>query len=79
LQGYWAYLAGVQIVAEMPRGRNFLCADDEAAAGIYRQLARLGARAAVTRAVPNRWCPSAWHQVEGTRYSVRLLEGDSRR
>jgi hypothetical protein len=79
LQGYWAYLAGVQIVAEMPKGRNFLCADDEAAAGIYRQLARLGARAAVTRAVPNRWCPSAWHQVEGTRYSVRLLEGDSRR
>jgi hypothetical protein len=79
LQGFWAYLAGVQIVAEMPTGQNFLCADDEAAADIYRQLTRLGVRAAVTRAVPNRWCPSAWHRVEGTRYSVRLLEADSGR
>jgi hypothetical protein len=74
LQGYWAYLAGVQIVAEMPAGRDFLCADESAAASIYRELTRLGARAAVTRAVPNRWCPSVWHRVEGTDYSVRLLQ-----
>jgi hypothetical protein len=79
LEGYWAYLAGVHIVADMPKGRDFLCADDAAAASVYRQFTRLGARAAVTRAVPNRWCPSAWHQVEGTSYSVRLLNGDSRR
>jgi hypothetical protein len=74
LQGYWAYLAGVQIVAEMPKGRDFLCADERTAAGIYRQFARLGARAAVTRAVPNRWCASAWREIDGTGYSVRLLK-----
>jgi hypothetical protein len=79
LHGYWAYLAGVHIVADMPQGRDFLCAHDAAAASVYREFTRLGARAAVTKAVPNRWCPSEWRQVEGTSYSVRLLDGASRR
>jgi hypothetical protein len=74
LHGYWAYLAGVQIMADMPKGQDFLCADEATAASIYRQLTRLGARAAVTRAVPSRWCASAWREIEGTGYSVRLLE-----
>jgi hypothetical protein len=73
-EGYWAYLAGVQIVAEIPNGRDFLCADESTAASVYRKLAKLGARAAVTRAVPSGLCGSAWREIEETEYSVRLLE-----
>jgi hypothetical protein len=72
---FWAYLAGVQIVAEVPEGRDFLCAPRPTAERWYRTFARLGARAVVSGAMP-RWCAADWLHVEGTDYYVRPLEAD---
>jgi hypothetical protein len=73
-EAFWAYLAQVQIAAEIPDGRDFLCADDPTAARVYSSLARLGVRAVVTMAMPSRWCAQGWSQVEGTEYYVKLLD-----
>ena len=73
-EAFWAYLAQVQIVAEIPDGRDFLCADKRTAERVYADLAQVGARAAVTMAMPSRWCSAGWRKVEGTAYYVRLLD-----
>jgi 4-amino-4-deoxy-L-arabinose transferase-like glycosyltransferase len=70
---FWAYLARVQIVAEIPNGQEFLCADEAIAKRVYSQLAQVGARAVVTMAMPSRWCSAGWQNVQGTKYYVRLL------
>jgi hypothetical protein len=77
-EAFWAHLAGVQIVADMPEGRDFLCAPGSTTERLYTEFVRLGARAVVTEAMPSRWCASRWRNVEGTDYHVRLLEGDLR-
>jgi hypothetical protein len=73
-QGFWAFLAQVQIIAEIPDGRDFLCADQPTVQRAYAELARVGARAAVTMAMPSRWCSVGWQQVAGTNYYTRLLD-----
>jgi uncharacterized membrane protein (DUF441 family) len=75
---FWAHLAGVQIVAEMPDGRDFLCAPGPTTEGLYAEFERLGARAVVTEAMPSRSCAAGWRNVEGTDYYVRPLGGDER-
>jgi hypothetical protein len=77
-EAFWAHLAVVQIVADMPDGRDFLCAPESTTEPLYTEFARLGARVAVTKAMPSRWCASGWRNVEGTDYYVRLLERDER-
>jgi hypothetical protein len=72
---FWARLAGVQIVADMPAGSDFVCAPQSETRTIYAEFARLGARALVTAVMPSRWCASGWQRVEGTDYHVRSLEG----
>ena len=73
-EAFWAYLAGVQIVAEVPDGRDFLCAPRWATGRLYAEFTRLGARAAVAGTMPSRWCAAGWQHVPGTDYYVRLLE-----
>jgi hypothetical protein len=73
-EAFWAYMAQVQVVAEIPTGGDFLCADEPTTERIYASLAQLGARAAVTLAMPSRWCAAGWQKVEGTDYYVRLLD-----
>jgi hypothetical protein len=77
-EGFWAYLAQVQIIAEIPEGRDFLCVDERRAKRAYAELARVGARVAVTMAMPSRWCAVGWQKVAGTNYYMRLLDGTYR-
>jgi hypothetical protein len=72
-EGYWAYLDNLQIVAEMPEGGDFLCADPRATAPAYAAFASLGAVAAVTRAMPGPSCARGWHQIADTNFYVRRL------
>jgi hypothetical protein len=73
-EGFWARLAGVQIVADMPTGSDFLCAPESETRRLYADFARLGARALVTAVMPSRWCASGWYRVAGTDYYIRPLE-----
>jgi hypothetical protein len=70
---YWARLAGVQLVASMPDGASFLCADSAAAAVVFDELKKLDARAVVTHAIPLPACRGGWQQVEGTAYYFRQI------
>jgi hypothetical protein len=70
---FWAYLAQVQIIAEIPDGPRFLCADPPTLERAYAHLARLGARVVVTAAMPSPWCSRGWDHVPGTEYYVRRL------
>jgi hypothetical protein len=74
---YWARLAGLQLVASMPDGRAFLCADSAVTEGVFAELHQLGARAVVTHAIPLDACRAGWHQVEGTQYYIHRLGGRS--
>lgn len=70
---YWAHLAGVQIVAELPDGHALLCADSNTAARVFTALASVGARALVTRAIPVPACIAGWQRIAGTDEYVRLV------
>jgi hypothetical protein len=73
-EAFWAYLAQLQIVAEIPNGRDFLCTGEPETTRAYELLAQAGARAAVTMAMPSRWCAAGWHRVPETGYYVRVLQ-----
>jgi hypothetical protein len=75
---FWAYLAGVHIVAEVPEGKDFLCAPRWATERLYTEFAHLGARAVVASTMPSRWCASGWRKIQDTDYYVRLLDGKRR-
>lgn len=74
---YWARLAGVQLVASMPDGGSFLCADSAVAAEGFTELKKLDARAVVTHAIPLAACRVGWQRVEGTEYYFRRIEGQT--
>jgi hypothetical protein len=77
-EAYWAFLAGVQIVADMPAGQDFLCAPpDPASNDVYRAMARLGAKAVVARAIPGQGCARGWDRVPATDFYIRRLQPDS--
>lgn len=76
-EAFWAYMAQLQIVAEIPAGGDFLCSDELTRKRVYAELARVGARAVVTLAMPTRLCAEGWEKVEGTDYYVRLLDQTS--
>jgi hypothetical protein len=77
-EAYWAFLARVQIVAEMPAGQEFLCAPPGPASDdVYRAMARLGAKAVVARAIPGQGCARGWDRVPATDFYIRRLRPDS--
>ncbi len=70
---YWAYLAGVQIVAELPDLASVDCHDGAALSRVLAAFASVGARATVTESRPLGACREGWRRVEGTGYYLRLM------
>ena len=77
-EAYWAYLADVRIVAEIPEQRHLLCRDEAFTEAVMAQIAALGARAIVTRAIPVAACTAGWQAIPGTDFYVRLLSPHSK-
>jgi hypothetical protein len=77
-QYYWARLAGVQVVALVPKGaaEEFETATAEDRATVYAACAKAGARALVAHTLPE--AEPGWQRVDGTGYSVRLLAREER-
>src|SRR5688572_4214282 len=67
---YWARLARVQIVAEIPSDNidRFWSADEATRSEVFDVLAGTGAKAVVTRAVAPRGLMSGWHPIDGQSY-----------
>jgi hypothetical protein len=63
---YWARLARVQIVAEIPNESmdQFWSADAKAKSEVLDAIARTGAKAVVTRAAGTRGPMSGWHSLD---------------
>ena len=75
LDAYWAHLAQVRIVAEVPDpGReNFLQANAEQRSDIMHQLANFGVTAVLTKFPDVARSSESWQPIAGTRYFVCLL------
>jgi hypothetical protein len=85
--GYWARLARVRIVAEIPLNiwdssvkkpdisdvDIFWAASAEEKAAVMRKLAETGAKVAIARDVPPGQASSGWQRIVGTAYSVYHL------
>lgn len=65
--GYWAHLAGVTIVAEVPQGDagTFWIADPATKAHVLQLFAKFGAKAVVSNRVPDYTEPPGWTRVSG--------------
>jgi hypothetical protein len=72
---YWARLAGVTIVAEVPKDGilSFVLASPEGKAATLRALGRSGARAVVAPNLPAQFANEGWQRIAGTDYYVLLL------
>ncbi len=75
---YWARLAGVRVVAEVPDEavRAFWTASPGAQRRTLRALVSAGVRAVVTEDVPPGRVPAGWRRVGATPYYVRLSRRD---
>ena len=72
---YWARLAGVKIVAEIPSAGAgvFWTADSELKSTVYDTFAKTGAKAIVcNRAPPGMPQPAGWQRVESSDYWIRI-------
>jgi len=69
---YWAYLAGVSIIAEVYHDgvESFWGARPELKAQVLSLFAKSGAKAVVARDVPPKFVADGWKQVAGTSYFV---------
>jgi hypothetical protein len=74
---YWARLARVQIVAELPGSEAdlFWLGDVETKANVMQAFARSGVGAIVAEYVPVNAEPEGWNQVGNSNFFVYLLEG----
>jgi hypothetical protein len=77
---YWAHLAGVHIVAEIPDWgmARFWDADPETKSKIMSQFAASGAACVVTKSVPPEAAAQGWKQIDGTAYSLWEIRGRPR-
>jgi hypothetical protein len=75
---YWARLAGLRIVAEIPSSEThwFWQADPEARRGIVSTLFSAGPRAIVVEADSRFPPPEGWHRLQNTAYYVLLAESE---
>jgi len=83
LDAYWAHLAGVRIVAEIPGEgqKDFVAADPARKQEIFDKFAAIGASAVVTKNPDAVRSLDGWHEIRGTHYSVwnlrnRLANGN---
>ncbi|PYR48999.1 MAG: hypothetical protein DMF89_13955 [Acidobacteria bacterium] len=70
---YWARLARVQIIAQVPEDLEFWRKSAEERALMLKVLARTGADAVVSSRIPMSGTPNDWVVVDGTNYAVRRL------
>ena len=72
LPAYWAHLAGVKIIAEIPEKDqpSFLAADSVKKAEALRKFSELGAKAVVTKNEAVALSMNGWQEVGGTHYYV---------
>jgi hypothetical protein len=72
---YWARLAGVSIVAEVPQEGTFWEAGPGLKTQVLSLFAKSGAKAVVTRDVPPLFSADGWKRVPDTAYFVLSLSG----
>jgi hypothetical protein len=72
LDAYWAHLAGVRIIAEIPQRdeRTFLQGETSQKWAAMKTFAGLGAKAVVTRSDGVAASFPVWARISGTRYYV---------
>jgi hypothetical protein len=75
--GYWAHLAGVRIVAEIPLGGRpiFWASDPQTQSEVLADFAKAGARIAVSDQEPPLGSRGGWREMGGTGYFVHKLGG----
>ena len=73
-EAYWARLARVRIVAEIPEWgvENFWAADPDIKQRVLETFARTGAKVIIAERVPASPSTSAWQRIAQTDYYVRL-------
>jgi hypothetical protein len=73
LGAYWAHLAGVRIIAEIPDKEQprFVAADAARRQQVLALFSSAGARAIVTRNVDAANLADGWRQIPGTHYFIR--------
>lgn len=73
--GYWAHLAGVTIVTEIPESGagTFWVSDPEVKAMVFQTFAGFGAKAVVCNRVPAYTLPHGWQQIGNSDFFVREL------
>lgn len=74
-EAYWARLAKVRVVAEVPTWEeaHFWTAEADEQHQVYDTLARLGVRAVVARAIPATASRAGWSAVDSGQLYVRML------
>jgi hypothetical protein len=72
---FWARLARVKIVAEMPHQSvvNFWNGDDLIKSKVFEAFAKTGAKAVVTNLVPDNTSPYGWQHLADSNYYVYML------
>lgn len=72
LDAYWAHLAGVRIIAEIPQKEqaNFLASDAVKKRDVLREFVELGANAVVTKNAAVAQSMEGWQEVGQTHYYV---------
>jgi len=70
---FWARLAKVQIIAEVPNERSFWTTSPAVRELVLQLLARSGASAVVSPATPAAGVDDRWHVVQGTGYALLEL------
>ena len=71
LEAYWAHLAEVRIIAEVPaKGESFLAADSVRRSEALKKFVELGAKAVVTKNAAVAHSTDGWQEVGQTQYYV---------
>jgi hypothetical protein len=73
-QHYYAYLAGVHIVAQISNPKKFWSLTPSHVIVVEQTLAQTGAKALLTFNRPPGFQPNNWHSVPGTSYSILRLK-----
>lgn len=75
-EAYWAHLAGVTIVAEIPEGGAgaFWVSEPDVKARVYKVLSEYGARAVVSNRAPAYTTPPGWTKVDNSEFFVLRLD-----
>jgi hypothetical protein len=72
-QHYYAYLAGVHIIAQISNPTKFWSLTPSHVIVVEQTLAQTGAKALITSNRPPAFQPSSWRTVQGTGYSILPL------